>query len=337
MESKSKLPNINTYNNHAYFSNNNTPNINIINNQLNDNVKQNNMKKENILMGTMNEGWERLYKEYNDLNDINKNSFDLMSNFGFTVGKVNNDIYKWRFSLIGPSDTPYADGCFILNLIFPKEYPKYAPEMTFLTPIYHPNVNCRNNKKIGGESLGHVSVNFLKNWKTETTVREMITKLYSIFYWPNSESGYSSIIMDEIKKNRPLYDLKAKYFTQKYANIKNKENVEFYDETWDFTCNENDLKSVKPTEEKKIIKSNDNYNINLGFSDNGREIKRIDCNINDLVSIAIQKYELANGRSIKPSSLLIYRCKKIVESATLKDNGITKGAVITIINDVWFS
>ena len=40
---------------------------------------------------------------------------------GVTVGLINpKDVFKWQITMIGPSDTPYAGGLFILHAEFPE-------------------------------------------------------------------------------------------------------------------------------------------------------------------------------------------------------------------------
>ena len=93
-----------------------------------------------------------------------------------------------------------------------------------------------------------------------------------------------------------------------------------YNKNWDFTWDENDLKTLEIKEEKKIIKSNNNidnnYNINLFFSENGRRRITINCNVNDLVSFAIQKY-ISKSCISDYRSLYIYHSKQIDILATL--------------------
>ena len=130
---------------------------------------------------------ERLKEEYKDL------ICNPLSNLGITVGLSNQDNwYEWKFTLIGAKDSPYARGLFHMKLSFPKEYPDKAPNIIFLTPIYHLNVNPKFHKYYeDNESLGHVSASFVNWWRPKTTVREILTQLYSIFYLINSESPYN--------------------------------------------------------------------------------------------------------------------------------------------------
>ena len=67
-----------------------------------------------------------------------------ISNFGITVGLANENNYSLqKITILGPIDTPYKGGLFIIHAKFPEEYPLKAPEIYFFTPIYHLNYNPR--------------------------------------------------------------------------------------------------------------------------------------------------------------------------------------------------
>ena len=77
---------------------------------------------------------QRIEKEYDDLN------LNPITNFGCMVSLPDpNNISEWRCTLLGPKDTSYKGGLFILNIYFPKDYPLKPPEILFNTPIYHLN------------------------------------------------------------------------------------------------------------------------------------------------------------------------------------------------------
>ena len=161
-----------------------------------------------------------------------------LPNCGVTVGLVNENSYEdWRITLIGPKDSPYKGGLFFMNIHFPSEYPNKAPEVYFLTPIYHVNVNPTAPKEKGGESLGHVCISTLNWWKPEYKMKEVLLNIYSLFYWPNAEYPYGINRAKEYKENKEVYEEKVKYFTQKYAKPQNKKsNTQSYDtdKDWDF-------------------------------------------------------------------------------------------------------
>ena len=162
--------------------------------------------------------------------DINNNP---ILNIGATVGLPDeNNLFEWRLSIIGPSDTPYKDGLFFLTLEFPEDYPSYPPKVTFDTPIYHINV-----ASIGYiyTSLGEpMPLSILRAWNRNFKVRDIIISIYSLFYMNNIDCELSNVMTEEFKNNKSLYEEKIKYFTRKYANPMN--HCRVYD-NWDFTYN----------------------------------------------------------------------------------------------------
>ena len=63
-----------------------------------------------------------------------KKEYDLLQNdpilsLGCTVGLPDKkDIFRWKISLVGPTDTPYAGGMFFLYVEFTEDYPDEAAE-----------------------------------------------------------------------------------------------------------------------------------------------------------------------------------------------------------------
>ena len=115
---------------------------------------------------------KRIREEFKDLNN------NPISNIGVTVGLPDEDnIFEWQCSLIGPKDTSYAGGIFILNVKFPDNYPDKAPEVVFKTPIYHININHKKLQGPGAEPLGHVCISTLNWWKPEYKMREVLSKI----------------------------------------------------------------------------------------------------------------------------------------------------------------
>ena len=158
-----------------------------------------------------------------------------LTNIGCTVGLVNNDdIYNWKCTLVGPNDSPYKGGYFKIIIKFPITFPINPPEVIFKTPIYHLNINPVQTEN---EKLGHCCISTLKNWSPDTSIEDILVSIFALFYAINPNSaynGYGLNNIDEFIRDRNSYDIKAKYFTLKYANGKynNQQN-----DKWDFSIN----------------------------------------------------------------------------------------------------
>ena len=170
---------------------------------------------------------QRIAQEFKD---INRNP---MANIGFSVGLPNeNNVFEWRCTIMGPSDTSYKNGLFYLRVLFPDNYPYEKPEVRFITPIYHVNVNHQQQYGAEIDPLGHVCISTINDWKPNFTMRQVFVDIFALFYLGNPESPFSLERKEEMKNNRPLYEKKIKYFTNKYAFI-GKPYKEY--KTWDFT------------------------------------------------------------------------------------------------------
>ena len=145
-----------------------------------------------------------LKKEYDNL------QHDPILSLGCTVGLVKNDIFHWKITLIGPVDTPYAGGLFILTADFPEKYPEQKPEVKFVNKIYHLNVSPRD---------GHICINILNSYKPRTPIVDIISGIFSLFYNQNPESPYDHGMADEYRNRKDEFDKKAKEWTLKYASM----------------------------------------------------------------------------------------------------------------------
>ena len=147
-----------------------------------------------------------------EFNDINNNP---LGEIGVTIGlNDENNIFRWSATLQGPRDTGYGGGLFLLDIKFPEDYPESPPEILFVTPIYHLNINSSSQT---GISVGKVYCNSLNNWKNYFTIRKIFPEIFILLYRNNPDCGYDSEKNKEFRLNRPLFEQKVKYFTKKYA------------------------------------------------------------------------------------------------------------------------
>ena len=176
------------------------------------------------------------YEENNIKNEFLELSKNPISSLGLSVGLENQNNYrKWKFILLGPSDTSYKKGLFNLSISFPIGYPNSPPEVCFITPIYHINVNDKQPSIMGAAQLGAINIIGLGFWKPGyTTLRELICSIYSLFYYVDIFHPFDSSKVEEYRNDRPCYETKIAHFTKKYASINSSQNFLDSHNNWDF-------------------------------------------------------------------------------------------------------
>lgn len=114
---------------------------------------------------------------------------------GISVGLDEDepDIFKWEIMLIGPPETLYEGGFFKCTLEFPKDFPNSPPTMTFVTPIYHPNVYedgkvCISILHPPGEDAYNALETSAERWRPILGVESIILSVISMLSDPNDES-----------------------------------------------------------------------------------------------------------------------------------------------------
>ena len=265
---------------------------------------------------------ERIDQELRELS-----SFPIV-NLGLSVGvKDEKKVSKWNFTLMGPKDSLYRGGMFFLEMIFPEDYPNKAPTIYFLTPIYHINVNPHSNTNT---RVGEVNSNFIKNWNPSRKAKELLIKLYSIFYCPNPDFYYCRDVYNEFTNNKMLYETKAEYFTYKYSNnSKSKNNEEQF--SWDFSDNE--LIAFKRKKEIKEYNYNANEIISISFSILGFEYISILCKLGELTSNVIKRFTDKCALNISGNIICVLNLRKLNLDVPIGENELKDGSEITFIYD----
>jgi len=127
-----------------------------------------------------------------------------------TAGPVNDsNIYEWTATLMGPEDTPFEGGIFLLSINFPKDYPFKPPKINFNTKIYHPNISAS----------GSICLDILSSqWSPALTISKTLLSISSLLTDPNPDDPLVSNIAHIYKKDRSEYNREAKEWTAKYAS-----------------------------------------------------------------------------------------------------------------------
>ena len=95
-----------------------------------------------------------------------------------SAGPNGDDLFKWQATLMGPSDSPYENGVFFLEITFPQDYPFKPPKVKFNTKIYHCNVNDKG---------GHCLDIDKDNWSPALTITKLLMSLHSLLTDPNPD------------------------------------------------------------------------------------------------------------------------------------------------------
>jgi ubiquitin-conjugating enzyme E2 D/E len=147
-----------------------------------------------------------LKRIHRELQDLQK---DPPSNC--SAGPIGDDMYHWEATIFGPQGTPYAGGCFMLNINFPTDYPFKPPKINFKTLIYHPNIQSKN----GGICL---DILYPKKWSPALTISKVLLSICSLLDDPNPADPLEPAIADQYLKDHPAFIETAKLWTVRYAN-----------------------------------------------------------------------------------------------------------------------
>ncbi|KAM6160237.1 ubiquitin/ISG15-conjugating enzyme E2 L6 [Erethizon dorsatum] len=117
-------------------------------------------------------------------------------------------VLVWH-ALLLPEQPPYSLKAFRLRLDFPKEYPFRPPTVTFITKIYHPNV----------DEQGRICLPLLssENWKPHTKASQVLEALSILVNRPNLEEPVRVDLADQLARSPEQFWRKAEEFTLQYG------------------------------------------------------------------------------------------------------------------------
>ncbi|KAL8111508.1 hypothetical protein AgCh_019280 [Apium graveolens] len=128
--------------------------------------------------------------------------------FFVQTGPAAEDMFHWQATIMGPPDSPYAGGVFLINIHFPPDYPFKPPKVAFRTKVFHPNIN--NN--------GSICLDILKEqWSPALTISKVLLSICSLLTDPNPDDPLVPEIANMYKNDRTKYEATARSWTQKYA------------------------------------------------------------------------------------------------------------------------
>ncbi|CAF0980484.1 unnamed protein product [Didymodactylos carnosus] len=109
-----------------------------------------------------------------------------------------------------PNSEPYSEGEYRIEINLPPDYPFKAPEVRFLTEIYHPDVELPDGK-ICLELLS------VEKWLATTSVVDIVKAVVDMIDKPKLDNPLNTVMALEYKNNPAQFREKAAEYIKKYA------------------------------------------------------------------------------------------------------------------------
>ena len=272
---------------------------------------------------------QRIKNDYRALNRI------PLTGMVMTFGLFDEDkICKWKVTILGAKDSSYKGALFYMEFTFQNDYPEKPPKIRFLTPIYHLNVNSRNDQE-----LGLIQPNLInKWWNSSNNIMELASKIFTLFYFQYPEYAFEIERAKEYKENKSLFEEKAKYFNQKYAELKATAGKFLDCKIWDFSYyNSNNFnKEIQRTDVEitsyNEFDKNDEFII-LNFHLNIETTKRIKCQLKEVTRNVLHRFLKKCSIKLNDEPLLISNARRLNLDIPIGCNKIENNNDIVVITN----
>ena len=122
------------------------------------------------------------------------------------------NIFHWNGKILGPRDTPFDGGIFVLDIFFSKDHPFKPPTCRMRTKMFHPNIS----------STGHICLElFNRDWFPRLSVEKILLSISSILDTPVMDHPVNKKAAQCLRTDRHNYDCIVREYTRKYANESN--------------------------------------------------------------------------------------------------------------------
>lgn len=109
--------------------------------------------------------------------------------------------FQCRGTIMGPQNSPYEGRRFLIDVQYPLDYPKKPPRVTFLSYIYH--LNIERHKDVGAIFLN-------TQWNTNMTMVDIFRDLLALLANPNPDRSISTEMQKVYQTNREHYNKMAR-------------------------------------------------------------------------------------------------------------------------------
>jgi len=129
---------------------------------------------------------------------------------GIFAAPADTNIMHWDGIIFGPTDSPWEGGIFRITLTFTEKYPIKAPNIRFLTKMFHPNIS----------PSGEIWLTMLKSdWNPCYDVMAILISIQSILCNPLPGSGYNSEARTLFTENRMEYNRRVRETVEQNSNF----------------------------------------------------------------------------------------------------------------------
>lgn len=125
---------------------------------------------------------------------------------GVTATPHPDNLLHWHALILGPRDTPFADGTFLLSIHFDESFPTRPPLIKFVSDMFHPNVYPD----------GNICLDILQNrWSPTYDVGAVLTSIRSMLNDPNCASPANVQAAQLYEKDRVEYERRVQETVEK--------------------------------------------------------------------------------------------------------------------------
>eukprot|EP00794_Sanderia_malayensis_P018869 gene18869-20769_t len=94
-----------------------------------------------------------------------------------------DNLFQWNATIQGCPETPYEGIVYKLSLEFPARYPIDPPNVKFISPCFHPNI----------DEKGNICLDILKEkWSPLLDAKTILLSIQSLLGEPNNDSPLNS-------------------------------------------------------------------------------------------------------------------------------------------------
>lgn len=119
-----------------------------------------------------------------------------------------NDAFKWKFTLIGPYNTPFEGEVLNGYINFPNSFPNEPPLIQFTSKLFHPNI-YGDGKVCMSILHGAREENFYdkaeEKWLPVHTIQSIVLSMLLVIQDPNLESPANIEAAKVLRENKREY------------------------------------------------------------------------------------------------------------------------------------